>query len=500
MQSQGYASDVSVPTRSSAEVLHPPPFQNTNHFVSLRKIDTHTSAPFHMVAAGWLIAADTAACVVSLLFSAIAFQIETGIFRISVIVLATILAFTVVNGVAGAYGRNGSAPPLPGLPVTLATWPLALTAILGFAWAIAGGNPLFTAGFATMALVSGTLALAGFRLLATRRLRAIRATGHHATSVVLIGTGPAVDRMTERLRDATRAGRIIVADSIKVPIADGNIDAITAELEATLPALDVTSVIVCLPRDGYRHLAPIVDAMRDFPLDVLTDASLLPAMPDAVVTLGGQRLVALSRHPLRDWSALTKRFEDLTLGLVLTFVMLPVMGMIAIAIRLSSRGPVMIRQRRFGYANKPIMVLKFRTMYWESGDLTGARATIPGDPRVTRLGRFLRATSLDELPQLFNVLAGTMSLVGPRPPPVEMRVNGVHYHKAVRHYAARHRVKPGITGLAQINGYRGLVDTMEKAEGRLAYDLHYVENWSIASDLDILARTVSKGFIGDRAF
>ena len=129
-----------------------------------------------------------------------------------------------------------------------------------------------------------------------------------------------------------------------------------------------------------------------------------------------------------------------------------------------------------------------------------ARATVPGDQRVTRVGRLLRASSIDELPQLFNVLKGEMSLVGPRPHPVEIRVLGVYYYDAVPGYRDRHRMKPGITGLAQVNGYRGLVDTLEKAEGRLAWDLAYVERWSLGMDMRILGRTLVKGFFGPGAF
>lgn len=500
MQSQGYASDVSVPARSTAEALHNPPLQTTNHFVSIRKIDAPPGMPFSMVAAAWLIAADLAACIISLLTAVFLLQPDSGMFRLVMVSVAIALVHVAACGALGQYGRNGAPPSLPNLPVTLAIWPAAAGGVLTFAWAIMDGAPWIGTGFAALTLVSGAILLILSRLFVSRRLRAEQATGRHATRVVLVGSVPEADRMAERLRDATRSGAVTVVDIIPFAATGGDMAAIEAELEAILPTLPVTSVIVCLPRDGLSHLIPIADALRDFPVDILTDPALLPAMPDAAVTLGGQRFVALSRRPLHDWRAVAKRAEDVVLGLALTLVTLPVMVMIAVAIRLSSRGPVMIRQRRFGYANRSVMVFKFRTMYWDSGDPTGARATIPGDPRVTRLGRFLRSSSLDELPQLFNVLAGDMSLVGPRPHPVEMRVNGVHYHKAVRHYAARHRMKPGITGLAQVNGYRGLVDTMEKAEGRLAYDLQYVENWSIAADLGILARTVSKGFTGDSAF
>jgi len=455
--------------------------------------------PFPMVAAVWLIAADLAACVVALLPAVALLQPNAGMFRLAMIALAIAVVHVAASGATGLYGRNGETPTLPNLPAALAIWPSAAAGVLAFAWTVMDGDPWITPGFAGLTLVSGAILLSLFRLFAARHLRAVQATGRYASRVALVGSVPEIELMLERLQDATRSGAVTVVDIIPLA-AVGSLAAIEAELQSTLPALPVTSVIVCLPRDGLSHLIPIADALREFPVDILTDPALLPVMPDAAVTLGGQTFIALSRRPLRDWRAVAKRAEDLVLGLILTLVALPVMAVIAVAIRLSGRGPVMIRQRRFGYANRSVMVFKFRTMYWESGDPTGARATIPGDPRVTRLGRFLRSSSLDELPQLFNVLAGSMSLVGPRPHPVEMQVNGVHYHKAVRHYAARHRMKPGITGLAQVNGYRGLVDTMEKAEGRLAYDLQYVETWSIASDLGILARTVSKGFTGDSAF
>jgi exopolysaccharide biosynthesis polyprenyl glycosylphosphotransferase len=205
-------------------------------------------------------------------------------------------------------------------------------------------------------------------------------------------------------------------------------------------------------------------------------------------------------RPLRDWRGLMKRAEDLVIGAGLVVLFAPVMALTALAIRLDSPGPVMLRQRRFGMGNAPIMIFKFRTMYHDRCDASGRLATVPGDPRVTRIGRFLRRTSLDELPQLFNVLLGTMSLVGPRAHPVEMQVGGRYYHEIVNHYAARHRMKPGITGLAQINGYRGLVDTIEKAQRRLDYDLHYVEHWSIGMDLRILFATIFRGFTSESAF
>jgi len=161
----------------------------------------------------------------------------------------------------------------------------------------------------------------------------------------------------------------------------------------------------------------------------------------------------------------------------------------ALAVKLDSRGPVFFRQKRHGFNNELIEVLKFRSMYTEMADLNAARQVTKDDPRVTRVGRFIRKSSLDELPQLINVLRGELSLVGPRPHAVETKAGNRLYQDVVDGYFARHRMKPGITGWAQVNGWRGETDTVEKLERRIEHDLYYIENWSLPFDLYILAMT-----------
>jgi polysaccharide biosynthesis protein PslA len=186
----------------------------------------------------------------------------------------------------------------------------------------------------------------------------------------------------------------------------------------------------------------------------------------------------------------SKWFEDRVASVVILFLLAPVLALIALAVKLESKGPVLFVQERYGFKNRIIRVYKFRTMYSENCDQSGARRTVSDDPRVTPLGRFLRMLSLDELPQLFNVLAGEMSLVGPRAHAVAMKVGDRPYHDAVADYFLRHSVRPGITGWAQVNGSRGEVDSLEKARERLAFDLHYVDNWSLGLELKILLLTV----------
>ena len=171
-------------------------------------------------------------------------------------------------------------------------------------------------------------------------------------------------------------------------------------------------------------------------------------------------------------------------------IALPVMALIAIAIKLESRGHVLFTQKRYGFNNDLIEVYKFRSMYAEAADVTASKLVTKDDARVTRVGRIIRKTSLDELPQLFNVVfRGNLSLVGPRPHAVNAKADARLYDNAVDGYFARHRVKPGITGWAQINGWRGETDTHEKIQQRVEHDLYYIENWSVLFDLYILMRT-----------
>lgn len=205
-----------------------------------------------------------------------------------------------------------------------------------------------------------------------------------------------------------------------------------------------------------------------------------------VMRINNLSLFGIRQKPVRDWGFVVKLAEDYILGLFALLLFAPVMALIALAIKLESRGPVLFRQRRHGYNHRVFQVYKFRTMtVMEDGDtVTQASAR---DMRVTRVGRFLRMTSLDELPQLFNVILGDMSLVGPRP---HALVHNFHYQGLMGEYARRHNIKPGITGWAQINGYRGPTEDVGSMYMRVRYDLDYLENWSLWWDLEIILRTV----------
>jgi exopolysaccharide biosynthesis polyprenyl glycosylphosphotransferase len=194
--------------------------------------------------------------------------------------------------------------------------------------------------------------------------------------------------------------------------------------------------------------------------------------------------------PIADWDVVIKLAFDKIVGGAALIALSPVLLAAAIAVKLDSPGPVLFRQRRYGFNNELIEVFKFRSMRADQADATASRLVTRDDPRVTRVGRFIRKTSIDELPQLFNVVfKGNLSLVGPRPHAVHAKAADRQYEEVVDGYFARHRVRPGITGWAQVNGWRGETDTPEKIQQRVEHDLYYIENWSILLDLSILAIT-----------
>jgi exopolysaccharide biosynthesis polyprenyl glycosylphosphotransferase len=209
-----------------------------------------------------------------------------------------------------------------------------------------------------------------------------------------------------------------------------------------------------------------------------------------VIYIGNLPLFTALDRPLKHWAAVIKWTEDKILSTILILWFAPLMTIIALAIKLDSAGPVFFVQERFGYNNNPIRVIKFRTMHSDCADLSGARRTVYRDPRVTRVGRVLRPLSFDELPQLFNVLKGDMSLIGPRPHAIAMRAGDRLYGDAIPEYMLRHRVMPGITGWAQVNGLRGEIDSLEKARARVEHDLFYIDHWSVWFDLKVLVLTL----------
>lgn len=207
-----------------------------------------------------------------------------------------------------------------------------------------------------------------------------------------------------------------------------------------------------------------------------------------------------SQLPASRWHFVAKRCFDIVVAAAALVMLSPFFAVVAILIKLDSKGDVLFRQQRWGKGNSIITVLKFRSMAEDLGDITGIAQTVIDDPRLTRMGRILRKTNIDELPQLINILIGDMSLVGPRCHAVGMRAAGVLYEDLVPEYHARHRVRPGLTGLAQVRGFRGPTDTAFKARARIKSDLYYIENFSLFLDVQIMLRTVRNELSGGTGF
>jgi Undecaprenyl-phosphate glucose phosphotransferase len=327
---------------------------------------------------------------------------------------------------------------------------------------------------------SGMLFLCAARVVLARRLEAWRATGRLRRRVAILGErdGP---RLARELQRRCR-------EEVEVVGVFATVDAIVASPSARR----ADEVVIALPPRAAQRIEMIRRELLILPVDV----SLWLDFPSEVIgirSLRGYHGVALAElgvRPLKDWSAITKRMLDVVGAAALLCATAPLMLAVAALVKLDSRGPALFRQRRFGFNSNVIEVLKFRTMYVDQCDPTGTHATRRRDGRVTRVGKWLRRTSIDELPQVFNVLAGTMSLIGPRPHPIAMKAGDKLYHEIVEQYFARHRVKPGITGWAQVNGCRGEIDSIEKARRRIALDLEYIDRWSVLFDILILLRTV----------
>lgn len=263
----------------------------------------------------------------------------------------------------------------------------------------------------------------------------------------------------------------------------------------------IDEIIVAIPWSADERLKQVVDRLIELPvrLRIASDVAgfnyLGRSFSDELFV--GLPMLNVANKPLSGWRTVLKEAEDKVLTPLIILMISPILLAVALAVKLDSKGPVIFKQKRFGFNNREFYVYKFRSMYAEDDPAAGRQQATRDDPRITRVGRIIRRTSLDELPQLFNVLEGTMSLVGPRPHSVD---HNQIYSQEIQGYYQRHKVKPGITGWAQVNGLRGETETLEKMEYRVLYDIHYVENWSLLFDLEILALTALVGFVGKNAY
>ena len=322
--------------------------------------------------------------------------------------------------------------------------------------------------------------------------------GKFERRTAIVGGGPDAEALIRAL-DASGDGSIRIV-GVFDDRGDARADTVVAgypklgtvaDLVAYARRSPVDLVVFTIPISAETRILQMLAKLWVLPIDIRLSAhaTKLRLRPRAYSYLGTVPLLDVFDRPLADWDVVAKAAFDRSVGLALCLALSPVMLAVALAVRLTSPGPILFRQKRHGFNNEPIDVLKFRSMYVDQCDHAASKQVTRADPRVTPVGRFIRKTSLDELPQLFNVVRGNLSLVGPRPHALGAKAANTLYDQVVDGYFARHKVKPGMTGWAQINGWRGETDTNEKLQRRVEHDLHYIENWSIAFDLQILLTT-----------
>jgi Undecaprenyl-phosphate glucose phosphotransferase len=312
--------------------------------------------------------------------------------------------------------------------------------------------------------------------------------------VVVAGAGAGLFAFVEMLARKSETMQVIAV----ISDLDGGIDKVLALVRDGI----TRTVFIVLSTADTGAADPLLRKLAAYPVAVriVPDITAIASRSHRISLEAGLPVLHISDPPLNPAAAFVKRIEDIVLSSLLLLAFAPIMLLASIAIKLESQGPVLFRQPRHGLKGSTIQVFKFRTMYAHLEDRLAARQTLRGDPRVTRVGKFLRRHSLDELPQFFNVLGGTLSLVGPRPHAPATSADGKSLELVVANYAARHRMKPGITGWAQVSGYRGNLDTAEKAVQRVEHDLYYIENWSLLLDLRIIFRTIGLVLHDDQAF
>ncbi len=414
-----------------------------------------------------------------------------------VTITATSALAILIFEVLGLYRTWNAADLLRRLPRLAMGWALAFGCLETALFFMKYGAEI-SRGWVGLWFAAGLGAFVIVRLLLARKLVAWAREGRLNRRAVIYGAGDVTEDVIHQLEadagvDIRIAGIFDDRAGGRSPVSIGGYPCLGG-LEALVTfcrSTRVDLVIVALPIAAEKRLAAVVRELSVLPADVKlpAKATTIRFSPRTYSHVGTVAMIDLYDKPITGWGTVVKWSFDKIVATVALILLAPVMAAIAIAIKLDSKGPVFFRQKRHGFNNELIEVWKFRSMFTAVCDPSARTLVSRNDTRVTAVGRFIRRTSLDELPQLFNVMTGELSLVGPRPHALEAKAADRLYDEVVDGYFARHKVKPGITGWAQINGWRGETDTPEKIEKRVEHDLYYIENWSLLLDIYILTQT-----------
>jgi Undecaprenyl-phosphate glucose phosphotransferase len=424
------------------------------------------------------------------------------------VVFVMAIAFAVLAESFGCYDLDAQFSLRVAWRRVLTSWLMSALFMmtLGF---ILKASDVVSRGWAGGWFLAGGTVLVLARSGTTFLIRRLKSRGTFNQRVAIFGAGVQGQRFAEYVQsqdrltisligffDDRRDGRV-PSSAANVPVL-GNLSALVSMIRDGR----VDQVVVALPWSAEERLQQVVSrlAMTPVKIRLAPDLASFAFARRPIVVLGDIPMLTLFERPISGFDAVIKMAEDKIVGGIILILIAPILVVIALAIKLDSPGPVFFRQPREGFNNQLFRVFKFRTMYHERSEFDAISQASRHDPRVTRVGRILRRTSLDELPQLFNVMRGEMSLVGPRPHAASTRAGGRLFSDVVVSYAARHKVKPGITGWAQVCGWRGETDTEDKLVKRLEHDLYYIENWTIWFDFYILFRTVGSVILPKNAF
>jgi Undecaprenyl-phosphate glucose phosphotransferase len=397
-----------------------------------------------------------------------------------------------------SYAVSALRAPLAHAPRLAAGWAVAFLVAFAMVFFLKLEG-VFSRVFMATWFVAGGLTLLAARAALALKVRRMTASGLLDRRTAVVGGGEAAEKLLRELQGDRDSDLRVLG------VFDDRLDDRSPDVVAGFPKLGTVDdlvayarhvrldlVLFALPISAEARILQMLKKLWVLPVDIRLAAHShkLRFKARNYSYVGRLPVLDMMDKPLADWNVVLKWLFDRLVGAALLVALAPLMLAVAIAVKLTSKGPVLFRQKRYGFNNELIEVFKFRSMYVEMTDATAAKLVTKDDPRVTSVGRFIRKTSLDELPQLFNVVfKGNLSLVGPRPHAVHAKAEERLYDEVVDGYFARHRVKPGITGLAQIKGWRGETDTEEKIQKRVEYDLQYIENWSLWSDVAILAAT-----------
>jgi Undecaprenyl-phosphate glucose phosphotransferase len=424
------------------------------------------------------------------------------------LILVTGLVFPLAANFFGLYSIQSLLRPAEAIARLASTWALFF-AVIGMAVFMLKSGESYSRAWLSGWFLLGLSLMIAWRIAAAQLARRWNRNGQLSRHAVLVGGGEPAAKLLAAIggsgtSDISVVGIFDDRDGQRSPDSIGSLQKLgnVSELIDFVRQARIDMLLVTLPLAAEDRLLQILKRLWVLPVDIRLSAysQKFHYRPRAYSYIGNVPFLDVFDKPLGDWGGVVKSVEDKVIAGLALILLSPLMLAVAAAVRLDSRGPILFKQNRFGFNNELIGVYKFRSMYHDMRDADAAKLVTKDDPRVTRVGRFIRKTSLDELPQIFNVLRGELSLVGPRPHPTKAKAADQLYNDVVDGYFARHKVKPGITGWAQINGWRGETDTAEKLQRRVEHDLYYIENWSLALDLYILWRTPMALFKTENAY